>query len=132
MITAETLSESFRRILSATARPAVQTIPAIVMLCSLAKRPGLSTIFSTMKIVEKFKKRGIPTEPLPDGSPNNWLLSTIDTVDELYRALRQDAVVQGAGAPGNIAITATGENAGGPVVATGSNTTAFNIIGLVN
>lgn len=131
MISAKSLSESFKKILTETTRNAAATIPAIVMLCSLAKRPGLSTIVSVMNIVQQFKKHGIPTEPLPSGEANMYIQMTTDIVDEIYRALRQDANIQGAGAPGALTIIANGGNAGGPITVTGNNINPFKLVGLI-
>ena len=98
------------------------------MLCSLAKRPGLSTIVSVMNIVQQFKKRGIPTEPNEDGTPNLNIQLAYTIVDEVYRALREDANVQGACSPSSISILGNGENAGGPVVIRGTNILPFKTV----
>lgn len=131
MISAKSLAESIKKIISTSARSAAATIPAIIMLCSLAKRPGLSTIVSVMNIVQKFKEKGIPTEPLPSGEPNLYIQMTTAIVDEIYRALREDANIQGAGAPGAFTVIAKGANAGGDITAVGSNTTPFKLVGII-
>lgn len=131
MINAKSLADSIKKIITQTARSAAATIPAIVMLCSLAKRPGLSTIVSVMNILQNFKKSGIPTEPLPSGEQNLYVQMTIHIVDEIYRALREDANIQGAGAPGAFSIIAKGGNAGGPIVVEGSNINPFKLVGVI-
>ena len=53
-------------------------------------------------------------------------------VDEIYRALREDASIQGAAAPGAVNVQTTGGNAGGPVISTGFNLTPFKIMGIMS
>ena len=125
------ICQTIKNVAEKATRVALPSIPAIVMLCSLGKRPGLSTIVSVINIVQAFKKKGIPTEANEDGSPNLNVQMAYIIVDEIFRALREDANVQGAGAPGNINIEATGTNSGGPLVALGSNTNPFTTVSLI-
>ena len=96
-------------------------ISGIILICGLARRPGLSCILSTGNILQEISKRGIPTDDLPDGSPNlmNQMISSI--VCETYRALKEDANVQVALGPGSINVMTQGSNAGGPVTCVGPN-----------
>jgi hypothetical protein len=102
-------------------RPAAAAIPGIIMVCSLLKRPGLSVMVSAGNIIKRQSEFGAPTGMAPDGTPNmmNGLIVTI--VDEVYRALREDANIQVAYGPGTINVTATGANSGGPVTVVGAN-----------
>ena len=90
-------------------------------MCSLLKRPGLSTIVSVANIVKDLNMLGIPTGPNPDGSPNLTVASTYAITKEIFRALRLDAVVQVGGGPmtwdiqvGNL--KGTNVNSGGPML----------------
>lgn len=102
-------------------RNPVKLISPIILICALGRRPGLSCVISTANVIQGLAKEGIPTEPLPDGSPNmmNQMVSKI--ICETYRALREDASVQIGIAPGSITVTASGANAGGPIVVNGFN-----------
>ena len=91
------------------------------MVCSLIKRPGLSVMVSTANIIKFLGEKGIETRANPDGSDNRTNILVAGIVNELYRALRFDSNVQVAFGPGSMAITASGSNAGGPVVVTGTN-----------
>ena len=128
----KSICTTLKNVIQNTIRNPFPQIPAIVMLCSLAKRPGLSTIMSVVNIVQNFKKKGIPTEPNEDGSPNLNVQMAYVIVDEIYRALREDANVQGAGAPGSVNIIGEGANAGGPVVIEGRNSLPFKLVGLIS
>ena len=125
MINVKSICDTIKNTIDSGIRKAAPNLSAIVMLCSLAKRPGLSTIVSVMRIVQKFKERGIPTEENEDGTPNLNIQLAYTIVDEIYSALRNDANVQGASAPGSVSILGNGENAGGPVVIRGFNTLPF-------
>lgn len=131
MISVKSLCNSIKNIAQRTGRNAAATIPAIVMLCSLAKRPGLSTVVSVMRIVQKYKEFGINTDKNPDGSENLYVLMTTAIVDEVYRALREDANVQGATAPSAISFMGTGANAGGPITINGFNINPFKSVSVI-
>lgn len=102
-------------------RPPANVLPTILLICSLIKRPGLSTIVSTANIIKMLAEKGINTGEYEDGTMNytNVLVSSI--VTEIYRALRYDANVQICIKPGEIMFNGTGANGGGPVNVTGVN-----------
>lgn len=129
-MTVKAICEAIKTAADQATRHALPAIPAIVMLCSLAKRPGLSTIMSVINIVQECKKYGIPTESNEDGSPNLYMMLTKSIINEAYRAIRFDMNSQGAGAPGGVSIAATGGNAGGPVEVFGFNTAPFKTLNL--
>lgn len=121
MITIENIISSMKNLFESELRSPANFISGIILICGLARRPGLSCILSTGNIIQEISKKGIPTDNLPDGSPNlmNQLISSI--VCETYRALKEDSNVQIALAPGSINVMATGGNAGGPVTCVGPN-----------
>lgn len=121
MITIENIISSIKNLFESELRSPANFISGIILICGLARRPGLSCILSTGNIIQEISKKGIPTDNLPDGSPNlmNQLISSI--VCETYRALKEDSNVQIALAPGSINVMATGGNAGGPVTCVGPN-----------
>lgn len=124
------IGQSFKTIFSGLRKPA-NIIPSIIMLCAMVRRPGLSCMVSTSNIIQDVAKRGCPTGDLPDGSKNlmNEMMSSI--ICEVFRALKEDANIQIALAPGSFTINATGGNAGGPVNVTGTNITPASGVGLL-
>ena len=112
---------SIKDMFSGSLRNPAKMISGIILICGLMRRPGLSRIISTGNILQDISGRGIPTDKLPDGSPNlmNQVVSSV--VGEIFRALKEDADIQVAIAPGSINVITTGGNAGGPVTCTGSN-----------
>lgn len=102
-------------------RPPFPSFSGLIMGCSLAKRPGLSTIMSTTNIIKNLGKYGIKTDDMADGEPNFLNDYTKEVVEEIYRALREDAKIQVTMSPGSIMSIGTGGNAGGPVVVNSNN-----------
>lgn len=114
------ISNAIKSLFNVTRQPAPE-IPGALMAIGCTQKPGLSTIVSTGNIVKALNAHGIPTDPLPDGSENKTVALVIAVVEEVYRAIREDANIQVAHMPGAITILATGANSGGPVVSNGIN-----------
>lgn len=90
----------------------------------MVKRPGMSAIHSTANIIKDLSKLGIPTGPMPDGSPNMTVAVMFSSTKENQRTLKEDASIQVGIQPGTMAITGFGANAGGPVTIQAFNTSA--------
>lgn len=114
------ISNRIKTLFSITRSPAPE-IPGMLMAVGCTQKPGLSTVVSTGNIVKALSKHGIPTDPMPDGSENKTVALVIAVVEEVFRAMREDANVQVAHTPGAISVLTTGANAGGPVVSQGIN-----------
>ena len=113
------------------ALPPFPQLPRILLVCSMIKRQGLSAIRSTSNIVKDLNKLGIPTGPMPDGSPNLTVAFAFASTKENFRALKKDASVQVDVQPGSMMITGFGANAGGPVNIQGVNTSPSIAVGTV-
>ena len=113
------------------ALPPFPQLPRILLVCSTIKRQGLSAIRSTSNIVKDLNKLGIPTGPMPDGSPNLTVAFAFASTKENFRALKKDASVQVGVQPGSMMITGFGANAGGPVNIQGVNTSPSIAVGAV-
>ena len=113
------------------ALPPFPQLPRILLVCSMIKRQGLSAIRSTSNIVKDLNKLGIPTGPMPDGSPNLTVAFAFASTKENFRALKKDAPVQVGVQPGSMMITGFGANAGGPVNIQGVNTSPSIAVGAV-
>ena len=113
------------------ALPPFPQLPRILLVCSMIKRQGLSAIRSTSNIVKDLNNLGIPTGPMPDGSPNLTVAFAFASTKENFRALKKDASVQVGVQPGSMMITGFGANAGGPVNIQGVNTSPSIAVGAV-
>lgn len=102
------------------------SIPQILLAKS---RPGLSSEILSSSIISRFPEAGIPTGPLVGGATNvmeNFVkVMCEEIVDAIQNDLRVD-VVTDAGAT----VSASGGNAGGPVVCVGSTITPHTGIGV--
>ena len=121
MIGIESITKAFQNLFDSNMRKPATPISAMILACSLSKRPGMSVVVSTSNIINELSKQGFPPEDLPDGTPNMMNKLIYSVVKETYRAIKEDSNVQVAIAPGSINIVATGGNAGGPVTVTGPN-----------
>lgn len=112
-------------------RKPAQTIPAIPLYCEATLRPGLSATVIASKIISRLPDVGIPTSPNPDGSENlnNQFVKII--CEEIVNAIKEDSVVMTGIPTGQIQITGTGGNAGGPVQVVGSNSMPTVIKGVM-
>lgn len=87
-------------------RPPFPQLPRILLVCSMRRRPGLSTIQSVSNIVKDLNKLGIPTGPMPDGSANLTVGFAFASTKEIYRGLKFDASVQVGIQPGTLMVQA--------------------------
>ena len=114
------IASLIKALFNTTRQPAPE-IPGALMAIGCTQKPGLSTVVSTGNIVKALSKHDIPTDPLPDGTENKTVALTIAIVEEIYRAIREDANIQVAYAPGMITVLSNGANSAGPVVSQGVN-----------
>ena len=105
-----TISNFFKNI-----RPPFPQLPRLLLVCSMIRRPGLSTIQSASNIVKDLNKLGIPTGPMPDGSPNLTVGAFFASTKEIYRGIKKDMSIQVGIQPGSAIVNGYGANAGGPV-----------------
>ena len=119
-MTISDISNTLKGLFDITRQPAPQ-IPGMLMAVGCMQKPGLSTAVSIGNIVKRLNKHSIPTDPLPDGSENKTVQIALAIVDEVYRAIREDANIQIAYAPGTISILSNGANSAGPVISQGVN-----------
>ena len=105
-------------------------IPAILLLCSVFRRPGLSAMIIAAKVIRRQSEFGAPTGALPDGSSNkmNALISIM--AEEIVSEIQKSCVVESVIPPGGMTITGFGANAGGPVTIIGTNTLPVKATGL--
>lgn len=96
-------------------------IPAILILSGAKLRPGLSPILIASKIIERQVEAGAPPGVLPSGGENISENMELIRIEEIIKAIQEDARVDIAIPPG-IPLTAQGANSGGPVVSIGMTT----------
>ena len=112
-------------------RPALQSIPPLLLLCEVFQRPGLSAIVTTGNIIKRMPEAGIETDINPCGAHNvnNMFIRII--CEEVIKEIKDNAKVTCVLQPGTINSIGTGANAGGPVVVTSYNTIPVNTMGII-
>lgn len=106
-------------------------IPAILLLCSVFRRPGASCMIAAANIIKRQSEFGAPTGALPDGSKNMMNALIYINACETMRELRENAVVEVVIPPNSIVINSFGANAGGPVASVGTNTLPIKGYGII-
>ena len=97
----QTISNFFNNV-----RPPFPQISRILLVCSMIRRPGLSTIQSVSNIVKDLNRLGIPTGPMPDGSANLTVGAFFASTKETYRGIKHDMSIQVGIQPGTLNIQA--------------------------
>jgi hypothetical protein len=96
-------------------------IPAILLICTVFKRPGISPMMIAAKAIRRQSEFGAPTGSLPDGSSNKMNSLIYVLAEEIVDEFQKNCVIECVIPPGSIRILGTGANGGGPVVITGTN-----------
>lgn len=102
------------------------TIPAIMIICSTIKRPGLSPMQITSRVINRFGENGLLIGTNIDGSQNLTNQAVFMIVDEIVKAIKLDSKVMIGVPPG--AIVSQGTATGGVVTTT--NTAASTLQGI--
>lgn len=103
-------------------RPPKITFPAILLLCSIIKRPGMSAMMATADAIAGQTEYGAPPGDLPDGTPNMMNRDKYNIIKSMYKDITRNGIVQITIPTGGIQVTVMGTNGGGPVISTGVNT----------
>lgn len=112
-------------------RPALKTIPPLLLICELYKRPGLSAIALTSAIIRRLPEAGIETGKNPNGSENKVNQFVRIMCEEIVKEIKDNARVTTVIEPGSVIGTGTGANAGGPIVVSTINTMIGKTVGLI-
>ena len=126
----ESIAEGINSAFNAV-RPALPAIPALLLLCELKRRPGLSAIAMTSSIIARLSEAGIITGANPDGSPNKTCQLVRIMCEGIVSEIKDNALVNGVIEPGSIITTGTGGNAGGPITIVATNTAVSSLLGLI-
>lgn len=113
------------------ARKPLNTLAGYMILATALKRPGVSRKRISAEVISNNATFGIMTGDMPDGTPNVVNEFVINMTEKIVDELKDNARIDCVIPSGSIVIEANGGNAGGPIVATGTNinnATGFGII----
>ena len=114
-----------------TVRPALRSIPPILLISEVYQRPGLSAISLASSIIKRLPEAGIETGVNNDGSPNKINQFVRILSEQIVQEVKDNALVTCVVEPGTINSVGTGANAGGPVVVTSVNTIPITLNGII-
>lgn len=106
-------------------------IPAILLACSVFKRPGTSCMMAAANVMKRQSEFGAPTGALPDGSPNMMNSFIYVNMCETLKELKENGVVEVVIPANSIVIKGMGANGGGPVTITGTNPLPIKGTGII-
>lgn len=114
------LIESVDTALDAARKP-VNTLVGFMIYATAVHRPGISKLKITSDIIADNATLGINTGQMPDGTDNVVNQFVANVVEKVVDTLKDDAMVECVIPSGSVIVNAQGANAGGPVVAVGTN-----------
>lgn len=127
----DTMANGIKTAFNALDKYALPGIPAILLLCEINNRPGLSAMLLSSKIINELPKYGIPIGKNPDGSENKITNFVKILSNETITHLKDYAKVDGVIKTGGITFQGTGANAGGPVSVNGMNINNAELGGII-
>lgn len=122
--------KSIEQFLTKIRVPAVP-IPAILLLCSVFKRGGMSCMFAAASAIKRQSEFDAPTGELPEGADNKMNKFIYMLMCEIFKEIRLNSVVEAVVPPGTIVINSVGTSPAGPVTTTGSNIMPIKVTGLL-
>ena len=106
-------------------------IPPIMLVCASVKRPGMSPMLISARIISRQGEFDGRVGVNIDGSPNKMNQLIRIMVEEIVKAIKMEGKVTIGVPPGGITTIGTGENGGGPMVVTSNNVTAASFTGVL-
>jgi hypothetical protein len=114
------LIETVNKSLDAARKPA-NTLAAFLVYATAVNRPGVSKLKITSEVISDNETLGINTGQMPDGTDNVVNEFVNNVVEKVVDTLKDDAMVECVIPRGSVIVQANGGNAGGPIVAIGTN-----------
>lgn len=102
-------------------RKPVNAITGYLIYATARQRPGVSKSTITANIIAENANYGINIGQMPDGTENVVNEFVCNVVDKVIDGLKYDGMIECTIPVGSVFVQANGANAGGPVVAIGSN-----------
>jgi hypothetical protein len=120
----------FVKILSLSSIGGPPTIPTPLIMVGVPQRGGLSALKISREIIKRKSEAGLPIGVLPTGNANPDEIMERIRVEEIIKALQNDAIISVAIPPG-ITLSAAGISPSGPVSVFGSTITITKAYGVI-
>jgi len=126
----DSVIQGFDKILNLSSIGGPPTVPTPLILVGVPRRSGLSPTKIASKIIARKSEAGLPVGALPSGSVNPDEIMERIRVEEIIKALQQDAVIT-VGLPPGMTVQASGISPAGPVTVVGSSILPFKGYGVM-
>lgn len=126
----DSIISGFDKVLKLSSVGASPPIPAPLILIGVPRKSGLSPIKIASKIIARKSEAGLPVGALPSGSVNPDEIMERIRIEEIVKAIQEDASITVAIPPG-LTITAAGISPAGPVSVVGSSILPFKGYGVI-
>ncbi len=120
----------FDKVLSLSSVGGPPPVPTPLILVGVPQRPGLSPTKIATRIISRKSEAGLPVGALPSGviSPDE-IMERI-RIEEIIKALQEDAIISVA-IPMGITVSAAGTSPSGPVTVMGSTISISKGYGII-
>ena len=122
--------DGFDKFLSLTSIGAPLPIPTPLILLGTPRRSGLSATKIASRIIARKSEAGLPVGALPSGAINPDEIMERIRIEEIIKALQQEAIITVAIPPGTT-LTAAGVSPSGPVSVFGTTITFTKGYGVI-
>lgn len=122
--------EGFDKVLSLSSIGGPPPVPTPLILVGVPQRSGLSPTKIATRIIARKSEAGLPVGALPTGNSNPDEIMERIRVEEIIKALQEDAIISVAIPPG-ITVSAAGISPTGPVSVFGSSITFTKGYGVI-
>jgi hypothetical protein len=115
----DSIIAGFDKILNLSNISVPTPIPVPLILTGVPKRAGLSAIKIASRIIKRKSEAGLPVGVLPSGGISPDEIMERIRIEEIIKALQEDAIIS-IGIPPGISLSAAGTSPSGPVTVVGS------------
>ena len=115
----EAIISGFDKILKLSSIGGPPPVPTPLILVGVPRRPGLSPSKIASRIIARKSEAGLPVGVLPSGAISPDEIMERIRIEEIVKALQQDAIISVA-IPAGISLSAVGISPTGPVSVFGS------------
>jgi len=126
----ESIINGFDKILNLSSIGTPLPIPTPLILIGVPRRTGLSPTKIASRIIARKSEAGLPVGALPSGANSPDEIMERIRIEEIVRALQQEAIIT-VGIPPGITLTAAGISPTGPVSVFGSTITYSKGYGVI-
>lgn len=126
----DSIISGFDKVLSLSSIGGPPPLPTPLILIGVPLRTGLSPTKIATRIISRKSEAGLPVGVLPTGNANPDEIMERIRIEEIIKALQNDAIISVAIPPG-ATLTAAGISAAGPVTVFGATITITKGFGVI-